>query len=114
MIKPAAGPGKLTIHDIDAIKVRALSEIQSPVVLRGFENTGDRELFIQKAHELGTPTPWKFGLVLEVKDRGTETRGLNNVLSAEWMPWHFDGLFKTETRIREETGEEYLWPTPPK
>ncbi|EEP78013.1 conserved hypothetical protein [Uncinocarpus reesii 1704] len=102
MITPSDGPGKLTMKEIDSRKVRALSELNSPVILRGFAGTGDRERFIEKAATFGTPMPWKFGILLEVKDRGADTRGLNNVLSAEWMPFHFDGLFKTKDEIKED------------
>ena len=112
VIRPALGPGKLSIHDVDSAKVRGLSEINSPVVLRGFSKTTDRDLFVEKSKELGKPLPWKFGLVLEVKDCGADTRGLNNVLSAEWMPFHYDGLFKTEKRTKED-GTEELVSTPP-
>lgn len=112
IIRPAAGPGALGIHDIDAKKVRALSEVNSPVILRGFWKKANRELFVKKAEEFGQPLPWKFGLVLEVKDRGLETRGLNNVLSAEWMPFHFDGMFKTVQKV-DENGREYMVPNPP-
>ncbi|KAI1391855.1 Pyoverdine/dityrosine biosynthesis protein-domain-containing protein [Hypoxylon trugodes] len=112
VIYPAAGRGSLSIRDIDAAKVRALSQVNSPIILRGFSKTRNRDLFVDKAKEFGVPTPWKFGLVLEVKDRGTDTRGLNNVLSAEWMPFHYDGLFKTEKRVRED-GTEELVSTPP-
>lgn len=103
----------MAIEDIDAAKVRALSEINSPVVLRGFAKTTNRDLFVSKAEQFGEPLAWKFGLVLEVKDKGTETAGLNNVLSAEWMPFHFDGLFKTVKRTNEK-GDEELVPNPPK
>lgn len=115
IIRPAnTARGAMTMADIDTAKVRALAEIVSPVVLRGFAPGGpDRDLFVKTAERFGTPTPWKFGLVLEVKDRGADARGLNNVLSAEWMPFHFDGLFKTKTHINEQ-GEEYLLPDPPK
>lgn len=113
LIKPAAGPKSLNIEDIDAQKVRALSEINSPIVLRGFWKKSVREVFVKKAEEFGECLPWKFGLVLEVKDRGVDTRGLNNVLSAEWMPFHFDGMFKTDKRL-DENGKEYLVPNPPK
>lgn len=112
MIRPAQGPGKLSIHDVDSAKVRALSEINSPIIIRGFSDTTDRDLFVAKSEELGKPLPWKFGLVLEVKDRGADTRGLNNVLSAEWMPFHYDGLFKTEKRTKED-GTEELVSVPP-
>lgn len=112
MLRPAAGDGALSIEDIPGAKVRALAQKNSPIVLRGFAQTRDRELFIQAAHRLGAPTGWKFGLVLEVKDQGTDTRGLNNVLSAEWMPFHYDGLFKTEKRTRAD-GTEEIVSTPP-
>ncbi|KAI1483498.1 Pyoverdine/dityrosine biosynthesis protein-domain-containing protein [Daldinia eschscholtzii] len=112
LIRPAAGRGALSIRDVDGPKVRALAQRNSPVVLRGFSQTRNRDLFVDKAGELGEPTGWKFGLVLEVKDRGADTRGLNNVLSAEWMPFHYDGLFKTEKRVRED-GSEVLVSTPP-
>ncbi|KAH8651434.1 putative pyoverdine/dityrosine biosynthesis protein [Xylariales sp. PMI_506] len=108
MIRPKAAPQALSIENIDAAKVRALSEINSPVILRDFAKTVNRELFVNKSYELGTPQGWKFGLVLEVKDRGADTRGLNNVLSAEWMPYHYDGLFKTEKRTKEDGSEEVV------
>ncbi|RMJ09524.1 hypothetical protein CDV36_010863 [Fusarium kuroshium] len=111
-IRPANGPGSLTIDDIDTQKVRALSEINSPVILRGFVKKPDRERFINLSYQFGTPLPWKFGLLLEVKDRGLETRGLNNVLSAEPMPMHYDGLFKT-VKQTDESGKEVLVSTPP-
>ncbi|KAI1370220.1 Pyoverdine/dityrosine biosynthesis protein-domain-containing protein [Hypoxylon crocopeplum] len=113
IIRPEAGRGTLSIRDIDAVKVRALAEINSPVVLRGFTQTRSRDLFVEKAGELGAPFPWGFGLVLEVKDRGVDTCGLNNVLSGEWMPFHYDGLFKTEKRVSEDRIEK-LVSLPPK
>lgn len=112
LIKPKMS-GSMSMEDIDATKVRALSEMVSPVVLRGFGKSPVRESFISKAHEFGEPLPWKFGLVLEVKDRGSSTGGLNNVLSAEWMPFHFDGLFKTQT-ITDDDGKHRLVPVPPR
>ncbi|KAH7305838.1 putative pyoverdine/dityrosine biosynthesis protein [Stachybotrys elegans] len=113
IVRPAAGVGSMTIEDVDAAKVRALSEHNSPVILRGFGNVRNRELFVKKAEEFGTPLPWKFGLVLEVKDQGLDSRGLNNVLSAEWMPFHFDGLFKTVKQL-DEGGQERTVPVPPR
>ncbi|KAJ3492999.1 hypothetical protein NLG97_g5015 [Lecanicillium saksenae] len=113
MITPKNGKKALSMQDVDAKKVRSLAEHNSPIVMRGFAKTTDRDLYLEKAHEFGTPLPWKFGLVLEVKDQGSNTAGLNNVLSAEWMPFHFDGLFKTVKQINEQ-GEEVLISTPPK
>lgn len=112
MLRPAAGPNALSVEDVDGAKVRALAQRNSPVILRGFAKTRDRELFVQASHRLGKPTGWKFGLVLEVKDQGSDTRGLNNVLSAEWMPFHYDGLFKTEKRAQADGNEEVV-STPP-
>ncbi|KAJ5483108.1 Pyoverdine biosynthesis [Penicillium desertorum] len=83
-----------------------------PVILRGFRDTRDRELFIKKAEEMGTPMPWKFGLILEVKDHGSDTQGLNNVLSSEWMPFHYDGLFKVQKSL-DVDGKELVRSCPP-
>lgn len=109
----AASARPISIDDIDSAHVRALAQVNSPVVLRGFAKTVDRDKFIAKSHEFGKPTPWLFGLLLEVKDRGLDTRGLNNVLSAEWMPFHYDGLFKTVKRVLPD-GREGLRSVAPK
>lgn len=119
---PAAADRKqLFLEDMDAAKMRALAEHNSPVVVRGFKKTTDRARYEAKSYELGTPTPWLFGLVLEVKDGGGNTKGLNNVLSAEWMPFHFDGMFKTVKTGRvldvgDGSGETYeeVRPNPPR
>ncbi|KAH6616647.1 Pyoverdine/dityrosine biosynthesis protein-domain-containing protein [Boeremia exigua] len=113
MIRPSEKSKRLSIQDVDGQKVRQLAEANSPVILRGFAQTKNRDAYVAKSYEMGVPTPWKFGLVLEVKDRGAEGQGLNNVLSQEWMPFHFDGLFKTEKRTRDD-GSEYLVPNPPR
>lgn len=99
------------MNDIDMQKVRHLAEINSPILLRGFSETKDIETFKTKAREMGSVMPWKFGEVLVVKDAGTEAGGLNNVLSAEAMPMHFDGLFKTKEVITN--GVSRLVPQPP-
>ncbi|GKU06000.1 unnamed protein product [Fusarium langsethiae] len=112
VIRPANGHGSLTLDDIDTKKVRALSEINSPVVLKGFVKKPNRDRFIDLSHRFGTPLPWKFGLLLEVKDRGQDGRGLNNVLSAEPMPFHYDGLFKV-VKQTDEDGTEKSVSTPP-
>ncbi|KAJ4252339.1 hypothetical protein NW762_010937 [Fusarium torreyae] len=111
-IRPANGAGALALDDIDTQKVRALSEINSPVVLKGFVKKPNKDRFIDFSYRFGTPLPWKFGLLLEVKDRGLETRGLNNVLSAEPMPMHYDGLFKV-IKQTDENGQEKTVSTPP-
>lgn len=98
---------------IDMSKARRLAEFNSPVIFRGFQNTTDIDLFTLKAREMGPIMPWKFGEVLVVRDAGTENGGLNNVLSAEPMPMHFDGLFKT-VAVKDEDGIERLVPQPPR
>lgn len=112
IITPASGPRSLSIEDVDAQKVRQLSEINSPIILRDFAKSTNRDLYVNKAKEFGEPTAWKFGLVLEVKDQGDNTQGLNNVLSAEWMPFHYDGLFKTVKKV-DDLGQETMVSTPP-
>lgn len=113
IVRPSEGAKSMSIQDIDGQKVRQLAEVNSPVILRGFAQTKNRDAYVAKSYEMGVPTPWKFGLVLEVKDRGAEGQGLNNVLSQEWMPFHFDGLFKTQKHTRDD-GSEYLVPNPPR
>ncbi|KAK2593443.1 hypothetical protein QQS21_008860 [Conoideocrella luteorostrata] len=112
MLRPARGAGSMSIKDIDAKKVRSLAEINSPIVMRGFFKSPKQDVFVEKSKQFGEPLPWKFGLVLEVKDQGSDTRGLNNVLSAEWMPFHYDGLFKTVTKVNDN-GEETRVSVPP-
>ncbi|KHN95912.1 Pyoverdine biosynthesis [Metarhizium album ARSEF 1941] len=102
LLKPAAGPGSMTIEDIDAAKVRSLSEINSPVVMRGFFKSPKQAAFVKKSNEFGEP---KCGLVLEAKDQVPHTRGLNNGLSAEWMPFHYDGLSKTLSHVHDPRKE---------
>ncbi|KAF6753613.1 Pyoverdine/dityrosine biosynthesis protein-domain-containing protein [Ephemerocybe angulata] len=88
--------GTLSIKDVDASKLRQLAELNSPVVLRGFTQTDDEILFSQKAEEVGNPVIWRFGLILKVKDLGDKSRGTGNSLSAERMPFHYDGIFRIE------------------
>lgn len=112
-ISPRKREQKLSIGDVDMNKIRALAEINSPVLMRGFSGSSDRAVFVDKSREMGPILPWKFGEVLVVKDGGAETGGLNNVLSSEPMPMHFDGLFKT-AKIVGENGVERLVPQPPR
>ena len=75
-------------------KLRALAEQNSPVVLRNFIGADSEDVFVSKASEMGEIQSWKFGHILRVKDGGNNNGGLNNVLSREPMPFHYDGLFK--------------------
>lgn len=61
IIRPAGElTAKPSLRDVDINKLRKLAELQSPIVLRGFAETTERELFISKAHELGEVLPWSF------------------------------------------------------
>ncbi|KAA8649276.1 hypothetical protein EYZ11_007960 [Aspergillus tanneri] len=111
-IKPVKGT-KPSITEVDMQKARRLAQENSPIILRGFADTLDRDVFVKKAEEMGTPLEWKFGLILEVKDHGSDSQGLNNVLSAEWMPYHYDGLFKVK-KEKDADGKEKLISLPPK
>lgn len=94
-----------SLRDIDVLKVRKLAELQSPIVLRGFADTSDRELYIKKASEMGIILPWMFGQLMVVKDQKKVDRGSNNVASKEAMPMHYDGIFKF-TAKKYENGNE--------
>ena len=75
-------------------KLRSLVELSAPVLLRNFEGANNEDLFIAKAREFGEVQTWKFGDLLKVRDGMGQQGGLNNVLSAEPMPFHYDGIFK--------------------
>lgn len=113
VITPAPGAAVPSLADVDMKKLRQLGEFNSPVVLRGFRETRNRELFVSKAGEMGTimpwnkdvdeedaNKPWKFGVVFEVKDRG-----LTGQVSDEALPMHFDGVFKIEKQIDKDGNE---------
>lgn len=91
------GSTKNALCTVDMQKVRLLSELCSPVVLRGFTETTDRRAFTAKAYDLGTVLPWEFGVIQEVKDEGKPDPSTNSVRSREAMPMHFDGVFKLKT-----------------
>lgn len=113
VITPAPGAAVPSLEDVDMSKLRKLSEFNSPVVIRGFRDTRNRELFVGKAGEMGTIMPWnkkvdeddvikpwKFGVVFEVKDRG-----LTGQVSDEALPMHYDGVFKIEKQL-DKNGNE--------
>ena len=110
-----------SLRDIDVLKVRKLAELQSPVILRGFADTMDRELYIKKAGEMGEILPWMFGQLMVVKDQKKVDRGSNNVASNEAMPMHYDGIFKFRTKkddngniMNDEEGNEIQVQIPPR
>ena len=106
IVRPAAGSqGQPSLRDFDVMKLRKLAEVQSPVVLRGFADTTNRELFINKSYELGEVLPWTFGILQEVKDDRKNDKLHNNVVSDEAMPMHYDGVFKFVTK-KDENGND--------
>ncbi|KAF2805280.1 Clavaminate synthase-like protein [Mytilinidion resinicola] len=104
---PDAAGVKPSFRDVDAGKLRALAQLQSLVVLRGFAETTNREIFISRAHELGEVQPWTFGTLQQVKDSGRKDKLENNVTSSEAMAMHYDGVFKYMTQ-KDENGVDML------
>lgn len=113
VITPASGAAVPSLADVDMTKLRKLSEFNSPVVIRGFQDTKNREIFVGKGSEMGTimpwnkgvdeedaNKPWKFGVVFEVKDSG-----LTGQVSDEALPMHYDGVFKIEKQL-DKNGKE--------
>ncbi|KAF2488791.1 Clavaminate synthase-like protein [Lophium mytilinum] len=104
---PDASGAKPSFRDVDAKKIRRLAEMQALVVLRGFAETTNRELFISRAHELGEVQPWTFGILQEVKDSGRKDKLGNNVTSSEALAMHYDGVFKFVTQ-KDGNGNDML------
>jgi Pyoverdine/dityrosine biosynthesis protein len=121
VIRPAPEMGtQPSLRDVDVTRVRKLAEVQSPVILRGFAETTDRELFISKAYEMGEVLPWTFGILQEVKDHKKNDALHNNVVSSEAMPMHYDGMFKFINKkdeegndMKDEEGNEIKVNAPP-
>jgi alpha-ketoglutarate-dependent taurine dioxygenase len=104
IIRPAAGSPSMTT--IPMKKVRALTNTFSPIVLRGFANTTEKETFINSANDLGEVLVWpQYGVMAVVKDAGKDDKNANNVTSNEAMPMHFDGIFKYKDVTDPVTGE---------
>ncbi|KAI0465983.1 Pyoverdine/dityrosine biosynthesis protein-domain-containing protein [Xylaria cf. heliscus] len=87
-------------------KVRHLSNHFSPVVLRGFSETLDEDVWVNKGHELGKILTWALtGTIFKVVNTRDDSKMANNVTSNEPLPMHFDGVFKFEDREDPVTGE---------
>ncbi|KAI9933125.1 hypothetical protein MW887_007596 [Aspergillus wentii] len=102
-----------SIRDLPMQKVRHLSNGLSPIVLRGFAETLQEDLYLDKASEMGVVLPWSFGVIQKVRDAGRSDKLGNNVTSNEAMPMHFDGMFKFEEQLDPETGEVKRVQKPP-
>ncbi|KAI4187986.1 MAG: hypothetical protein L6R41_002451 [Letrouitia leprolyta] len=84
-------------RSLDAKKLRQLAEIQSPVVLRGFAETTDRELFINSAQDIGEVSSGPSGVLQEIKE--------HYFMSSDARPMHYDGMFNIITQ-KDEQGKE--------
>ena len=60
--------GQLSLRDIDMGKLRKLTENQSPVILRGFADTTEQDMFVRKGGELGIVIPGISGPLHHVID----------------------------------------------
>ncbi|KAI1749485.1 Pyoverdine/dityrosine biosynthesis protein-domain-containing protein [Xylaria castorea] len=95
-------------------KVRHLSNHFSPVVLRGFSETLDEDVWVKKGHELGKILNWALtGTIFKVVNTRDDSKMANNVTSNEPLPMHFDGIFKFEDREDQVTGEVKKVLSPP-
>lgn len=101
LVKPREGYGPYKFEDVDMKRVRRLALSTAPLLLRGFSMEVQKEVFRKKAGELGEIQVWPFGDILEVRENAGFN--MNNVLTNEAMPYHYDGVFKTAKD--EKTGE---------
>lgn len=79
---------------IDQEQVRRLALKFGVVVIRGVQPLEKSEEFDRGTASFGNVQSWFFGNVLTVKVNPAVD--INNVLSSEAMPMHFDGLFKLD------------------
>lgn len=80
-------------EEVEMDKVRALALGSAPLLLRGFAMEVEKDVFRSKAKQLGQVVMWPFGDVLEVRENAE--LNMNNVLTNEAMPFHYDGVFVT-------------------
>lgn len=101
LVKPREGHGPYRFENVDMKRVRRLALATAPLLLRGFTMEVRKEVFRTKASELGEIQMWPFGDILEVRENASFN--MNNVLTSEAMPFHYDGVFKTAKD--DQTGE---------
>ena len=87
-------PGVVSLDQLPLHTIRSLGLNHSLVLFRGFESLSQDE-FRSAASQIGSIQSWVFGDILVVKSARTGLQ-LNNVLTNEAMPMHFDGTFKTQ------------------
>ena len=101
LVKPAPNHGPYNFEDVSMMCVRRLALSTAPLLLQGFTMAVEKEVFRAKATELGEIQMWPFGDILEVRENAN--LNMNNVLTNEAMPFHYDGVFKTV--MDEKSGE---------
>ncbi|CAO1613207.1 unnamed protein product [Parajaminaea phylloscopi] len=91
-VTPEPGHGPYRLEDVDMSLVRKLALSTAPLLLRGFTMTPEKAVFRERAAQLGTIQQWPFGDILEVRENADFN--MNNVLTNEAMPFHYDGVFR--------------------
>jgi alpha-ketoglutarate-dependent taurine dioxygenase len=107
LIRARAGCGPYKFENVNMSRVRQLALSTAPLLLRGFTMQVEKEVFRNKARELGNIQTWPFGDILEVRENANLS--VMNVLTREAMPFHYDGCFKT---VEDEKTGGWI-PTPP-
>ncbi|KAI1299711.1 Pyoverdine/dityrosine biosynthesis protein-domain-containing protein [Xylaria venustula] len=83
--------GSPSIRQIPMQKVRGLSNNFSPIILRGFNEALDEDVWIKKGHELGEILTWPAtGTTVKIMNMRDKRKTANNVTSNESLPMHFD------------------------
>eukprot|EP00211_Chloroparvula_japonica_P001654 CAMPEP_0119131208 /NCGR_PEP_ID=MMETSP1310-20130426/9729_1 /TAXON_ID=464262 /ORGANISM="Genus nov. species nov., Strain RCC2339" /LENGTH=578 /DNA_ID=CAMNT_0007121763 /DNA_START=59 /DNA_END=1795 /DNA_ORIENTATION=+ len=87
-------PAGTPLDQVPQEQLRRLVLKYGMVVVRGVSTLEDQAQYDRASGDFGVPQSWFFGNVLTVKDN--PDMDVNNVLSKEAMPMHFDGLFKID------------------
>ncbi|KAF5541764.1 Pyoverdine biosynthesis [Fusarium mexicanum] len=112
IVRPARKNLMYSLRDVDMAKLRQLSQKCSPIVLRGFQDTRQKSVFVSKAKEMGAILPWKEGDIMVVKDQMNDAPDSNVTTTNEAMPMHYDGMFKLIT-VKDKQGRERVTSDPP-
>ncbi|PWY91651.1 hypothetical protein BO94DRAFT_555460 [Aspergillus sclerotioniger CBS 115572] len=94
-----------SLRSLPMRKIRQLSCHMSPVICCGFSDTNNKDIFVDKAAELGKVTAWSQDIIVKVRDSKRQDKNNNNIKSNEAMPMHFDGMFRLEYKTDPTTGE---------
>ncbi|KAJ5613831.1 Isocyanide synthase A [Penicillium herquei] len=106
-VRPKEGHGPFRLEDVDMKRLRRLALSSAPLLLRDFTMEVEKEVFREKARQLGELQQWPFGDILEVREN--VDINMNNVLTNEAMPFHYDGVFKM---VKDKKTGEWI-STPP-